>query len=81
MRPAAVLRQVAARLLRAALIYGQDEVLPQLPSVLHALRTAVGDDDAGEWLWREWHSGERGVEAPHRHPTCHLNTEEPLLHC
>lgn len=46
-QPAATLRQAAARLLRATLIYGEGEVLPQLPTVVHALRTAVADDDAG----------------------------------
>ena len=44
---AATLRAAAARLLRTALIYGEAEVLPQLPTVVLALRTAVADDDAG----------------------------------
>jgi HD-like signal output (HDOD) protein len=44
---AATLRAAAARLLRAALIYGEDEVLPQLPTVMLALREAVADEDAG----------------------------------
>ncbi|KAI3431621.1 hypothetical protein D9Q98_004670 [Chlorella vulgaris] len=43
----ATLRAAAARLLRAALIYGEDEVLPQLPTVMLALREAVADEDAG----------------------------------
>lgn len=51
--PAVTLRALAARLLRAALIYGEEEVLPLLPTVVQALRTAVADEDAGgpAWLW------------------------------
>lgn len=54
-RCAATLRLAAARLLRASLMYGEGEVLPQLPTVVHALRTAVADDDAGArtLVWRQ----------------------------
>ena len=45
--PAATLRVSAARLLHATLIYGDAEVLPQLPTLVLALQTAVADEDAG----------------------------------
>ncbi|PRW39200.1 dynein assembly factor axonemal [Chlorella sorokiniana] len=63
----ATLRLAAARLLRAALIYGEGEVLPQLPTVMHALRTAVADDDAGVATQAVGCVHVLGVNLPPRH--------------
>lgn len=46
-RCAATKRVSAVRLLHVTLVYGKDEVLPLLPTVVLALQSAVADEDAG----------------------------------